>query len=105
MFGASNPEHFRLVGFKMRDIKLEKMRFGWFFMFGMLEPCGFIPHEHFSVFYLGSMSTEITPALHPDPGPILTIVEPVMKSLAGSSTLGRPDSESYGNLFHKLGFV
>ena len=58
--------------------------FTWFFtmyFFGLFEPPGFITHEHFTMFYLGSMYSKITAPLNKYFRPIFSIVHAGFKTL------------------------
>jgi hypothetical protein len=71
-----HPEGLGFLGLKMRYVKFEHLRLWCLFMLWLLKPRGLVSHEHLTVLYLGSMGTQIPAPLHPDPGPILTVIQP-----------------------------
>ena len=69
-------------------------------MWRFLEPCRFISHEHFAVFYNISVNAKVATSLHSYMGSIFSIIEAGFESLRGGPASWGPDTEFNGYLFH-----
>jgi hypothetical protein len=70
--------------------------------FRLFKPAGFIPHKHFAVFNNAPMSSQVTPALHPDASSVPAIIEPGVKTLGRVTAFRGVNPKSNGYFYRAL---